>query len=312
MTFAIICSGQGNQHRDMFALTADSAKASHLFASATMLLNGIDPRGMVKREAGNEVFENRTAQILCTLQTLAAINELHASIPPRTVYAGYSVGEVAAWGAAGVFRHIDTLKLVARRAELMSAASVTGDGLVFIRGLPYVTVRRLCEKHGGDISIINPRDAFVVGGGQAFLAAVMQAATDAHAARVSRLPVEVASHTPFLSKVSMRFRSVLEGQRKTYPLPAGARLISGIDGASVSGLNSGLDKLAAQISHTVRWADNLQACVENGATAFLELGPGHALSEMAATSFPNVPSRCLEDFKTMDGAKSWISKWASR
>ncbi|CDZ67697.1 [acyl-carrier-protein] S-malonyltransferase [Neorhizobium galegae bv. orientalis] len=308
MTLAIVCSGQGNQHRDMFALTADSAKASHLFASATMLLNGIDPRSMVKREAADEVFENRTAQILCTLQTLAAITELQQSIPPRAVYAGYSVGEIGAWGAAGVFRHTDTLKLVARRAELMSAASVAGDGLVFIRGLPYVTVRRLCETHGGDISIINPHDAFVVGGRQAFVAAVMQAATDAHAARVRRLPVEVASHTPLLSKVSAMFRNVLEGPCKTYPPPVGARLISGIDGASVSGLNSGLDKLAAQISQSVQWADNLQACVENGATAILELGPGRALSEMAAASFPNVQSRSLEDFKTMDGAKAWIAK----
>lgn len=92
----------------------------------------------------------------------------------------------------------------------------------------------------------------------------------------------------------------------------GARLLSGIDGASVSRLDQGLDKLAAQISYTVRWADNLQDCVENGAMTLLELGPGRALSEMATTSYPDIPSRSLDDFKTLDGARAWISRWTSR
>jgi [acyl-carrier-protein] S-malonyltransferase len=312
MTLAILCSGQGNQNPNMFTLTGACAMASHLFASATMLLDRVDPRIIVRQEAENGVFENRTAQILCTLQSLAAITALKTSIPQRSVFAGYSVGEIAAWGAAGVFRHIDTLTLAARRAEMMSGASAAGDGLVFIRGLAYEAIRRLCEEHHGAIAIINPDDAFVVGGGQAFLGAITRNASEAHATRIVRLPVEVASHTPLLSEVSAQFRSALEGPSKAFPPIAGARLLSGIDGASVSRLDQGLDKLAAQISHTVRWADNLQGCVENGATAFLELGPGRALSEMAATSYPDIPSRSLDDFKTLDGARAWISRWTSR
>ena len=311
MTLAILCSGQGNQNPAMFDLTGNSAAAIHLFACATLLLNHTDPRVMVK-EAGDEVFDNRNAQILCTLQALAAVTELQASIPQRAVYAGYSVGEVAAWGAAGVFRPIDTLKIVARRAELMSATSVAGDGLVFIRGLDYSAVRRLCEAFGGDIAIINPDNAFVVGGGAAFLSAIMLEAEKAGAARVVRLSVKVASHTPILSVAGRKFRVLLESLPRSFPPPSRARLLSGTDGSSVSGLDRGLDKLATQISHTVRWTDNLQSCVESGATAFLELGPGRALSEMAAASHPDIPSRALDEFKTLDGARSWISKWASR
>ncbi len=311
MTLAILCSGQGNQSPDMFSLTGDCAMTSHLFATATMLLNGIDPRVMVRQTADSRIFENRSAQILCTLQSLAAMTALQTSIPQRSVFAGYSVGEIAAWGAAGIFRHIDTLKLAARRAEMMSEASAPGDGLVFIRGLAYDALSRFCEEHGGDIAIINPDDAFVVGGGHAFLSAIMRTAGEAHATRIVRLPVEVASHTPLLSEVSARFRGILGGLPKAFPPTAGARLLSGIDGTGVSQLDRGLDKLAAQISHTVRWADNLRGCVESGATAFLELGPGQALAEMAAKSYPDIPSRSLNEFRTLDGVRAWIAKWTS-
>ena len=51
----------------------------------------------------------------------------------------------------------------------------------------------------------------------------------------------------------------------------------------------GLDKLAAQISQTVQWGDCLQSCLEAGATAFLEFGPGHALSRHGREIEPGLP-----------------------
>jgi [acyl-carrier-protein] S-malonyltransferase len=92
---------------------------------------------------------------------------------------------------------------------------------------------------------------------------------------------------------------------------AGARLLSGVDGAPVIDAETGLDKLAAQISHTVQWADCLQGCVEGGATAFLELGPGSALSEMASGVYRNVTARSLEEFGTVQGARAWLARQSS-
>ena len=94
---------------------------------------------------------------------------------------------------------------------------------------------------------------------------------------------------------------------RQFPPAAGTRLLSGIDGAPVISAEAGLDKLAAQISQTVQWADCLQGCIEAGATAFLELGPGPALSEMVAGAYRDVPTRCLEDFRTLQGARAWLA-----
>ncbi|MEA2799987.1 MAG: [acyl-carrier-protein] S-malonyltransferase, partial [Rhodospirillaceae bacterium] len=48
MTLAVLCSGQGPQRSNMFALTGDAPEAANLFAHAATLLGGRDPREMVQ------------------------------------------------------------------------------------------------------------------------------------------------------------------------------------------------------------------------------------------------------------------------
>jgi [acyl-carrier-protein] S-malonyltransferase len=307
---AILCPGQGWQNPDMFALTGETPEASSLFEHAAKLL-GKDPRDFVRSETSEAVHRNRTGQILCTVQALAAAAALKETIPDRIIVAGYSVGEVAAWGVTGLFGMTDTLDLVARRAEAMDAASLPGDGLLFIRGLSRDDVDRLCKRYEAAVAIVNPGDAFVLGGGPAALHAIAKEAKVMNAVKVIDLPVEVASHTRRLVAASAAFRERLRLTSVTFPPAAGTRLLSGIDGAPVIRVDAGLDKLAAQISQTVQWAGCLQACMEAGATAFLELGPGHALSEMVASAWRDVPTRSLDDFRSIQGARSWLARHAS-
>lgn len=305
MTLAILCSGQGRQHGRMFDLTADVADAAPLFARAAGLLGGADPREFVRTATSEVLHHNRVGQILCTLQTLAAATALRDVLSGRTVVAGYSIGELAAWGVAGALTKADTLSLAARRAELMDGAAGPGEGLLFVRGLSREVVEGLCARHDAAIAIVNPGNAFVLGGPRAGLNGLAKEAAAMHAARAVDVPVEVASHTRRLERASGEFREVLR-HVAVMPLPAGTRLLSGVDGSPVNGPEAGLDKLAAQISQTVQWADCLQGCIEAGATCFFELGPGPALSEMAAGVGPRLPARCLDDFRTLDGARAWL------
>ena len=131
-----------------------------------------------------------------------------------------------------------------------------------------------------------------------------------HALRVVDVAVEVASHTKRLAQASIAYREILLRAPLHFPLRSGTRLLSGIDGAPVFDVSIGLNKLAAQISQTVQWAACLEACVEAGATAFLELGPGPALSEMAAGAYPGLDTRSLDDFKSLDGVRAWLARHA--
>lgn len=307
MTLTILCSGQGRQHREMFALTGDAPEAAHLFAHAATLLGGKDPRDFVRTEPDEALHRNRAGQILCTVQALAAASALAGAIPRGVIIAGHSVGEVAAWGIGGLFDATVTLDLVARRAEAMDAATRAGDGLIFVRGLLREQLDRLCERYDAAIAIVNPGDAFVIGGGREALDRIAADARAMHAARIVALPVEVASHTRRLAGASAVFREALGSVPVVFPPRTSGRILNGIDAAPVVSLASGFDKLAAQISHTVQWADCLQACVEAGATGFLELGPGHALSGMVAGIDTGLSARSLDDFRSLQGVRGWIA-----
>ncbi|WP_338053796.1 acyltransferase domain-containing protein [Tardiphaga robiniae] len=202
MTLAILCSGQGPQHPQMFALTGDTSEAANLFAHASTLLGGRDPRTMARVDSNEALHQNRVGQILCTLQALAATSILRDAWPRKLIVAGYSVGEVAAWSVAGLLDATTTLDLVSRRAEAMDAASIPGDGLLFVRGLSRGVIEDLCNNYDVAVDIVNPGDAYVLGGAGKALDALAEKAKTIGAARVVRVAVNVASHTSRLAAAS--------------------------------------------------------------------------------------------------------------
>jgi [acyl-carrier-protein] S-malonyltransferase len=263
---------------------------------------------MVQTDPDDTLHQNRVGQILCTLQALAATATLRDAWPRRLIIAGYSVGEVAAWSVAGLMDATMTLDLVSRRANAMDASSRPGDGLLFVRGLSYGAVEDLCNRHDAAIAIVDPGDAFVLGGPGVALDIIADVAKRMGAARAVRLAVNVASHTPRLAAASSEFRKILDQTPTKLAPDSNVRLFSGIDGSPVVNISAGLNKLAKQISHTVQWAHCLEGCVEAGASVFFELGPGRALNEMAAGAYPDISARSLEDFRTLQGARAWLAR----
>ena len=306
MSLAILCSGQGTQHRDMFALTADAPEAAGVFAAASDAL-GCDPRAFVRERDETALHANAAGQILCVTQALAAFAALRIASRPRLTIAGYSIGELAAWGCAGVFSAKATIELARLRASLMDAASGPEDSLAFVRGLGRNAIDALCARHDSAIAIINPGAVFVLGGARNDLRELCEEALSRGAAKAGPLKVNVASHTPRLAAASAGFRAGLAAQQAGPRLP-GIRLISGIDASAVLNFEAGLDKLAAQISQTIDWAACLDACIEAGVDTFIELGPGRALAAMAEEAYPGMRTRSLDDFRSLDGARGWVDK----
>ena len=306
MTLALLCSGQGRQHADMFALTAGAAAAAPVFAAATRTLGGRHPLDLLVQ--GDEaIHANMTGQILCCTQALAAHAALREAIGPKVTLAGYSVGELAAWGCAGLLPADATLALAHRRAEIMDEVGGLGGGLVFVRGLRREKVDDLCARFDAAVAIVNPGNSYVIGGLGPSLAEFCQAATRAGASRAGLLAVHVASHTARLAPAVPVFRAALDGAGLRSLRP-GIRLLSGIDGTHVSDIRNGADKLAEQIAQTVQWATCLETCAESGVTACLELGPGRALADMVVEAYPDIQARSIDEFRSLDGVRAWIKQ----
>jgi [acyl-carrier-protein] S-malonyltransferase len=305
---AILCSGQGYQRSDMFDLLADAPEATPIFKRARLILDGEDPRELVRRATNDALHLDKVGQILCCTQAIAAWAVVRTKVPRPLVVAGYSVGELAAWGVAGLLDDQSVLDLALERAAAMDEATTEPSGLVAIRGLDRAALDPICRAHGAYIAIVNGDDQMLVGGGRRALDAVVHDAQAAGASHTTALPVAVASHTPLLAAASDRFRQVLTKAHLPAEVPADVRLLSGIDGAAVFDVGAGADKLARQIKQTVDWAACMESCRAAGVAKVVELGPGNALARLTHEFIPDSDVHSLSEFHSLSGFEHWVQR----
>jgi [acyl-carrier-protein] S-malonyltransferase len=303
---AIFCSGQGYQGAGMFDLLADATEAEPVFEAAKSVLGGKDPRRLVREASNDDLHTDKLGQILCCTQAMAAWTVLKAKVPRPLLVAGYSVGELAAWGVAGLIDYESVFDLAARRATAMDGATKEPSGLVAIHGLKRDTVDRICKAYGAYVAIINAQDRMLVGGTRKALDAVARDARVAGAERTTMLPVAVPSHTPLLAGASDEFRQVLAKTQLPAAVPSDVRLLSGIDGDTVFDVHMGAEKLARQIEQTVDWAACMESCRAAGVAKVVELGPGDALARMMHEVTPLGDVHSLSQFHSLSGLQHWI------
>ncbi|SCB33012.1 ACP S-malonyltransferase [Rhizobium multihospitium] len=304
MTLALLCSGQGHQNREMFRLLAAEPEAQPIFEAATAVL-GTHPADFCRTAPEAALHANREGQILCVTRALAITCALFPTgAPGEAMVAGYSVGEMAAWGVAGIWSPMDTLRLVDQRARAMDAAGGPDDGLGYVRGLPKAAVQELADRFGCAIAIVNPDLLFILGGARQSIDALCTAALEEGAVRAAPMSVHVASHTPRLTGAVAPFDKALASAVMSRPT---LRLMTAIGATLVVNPERARGGLARQLAERIDWADVIEALAERGVTTILELGPGRALAEMAAPALPGIRVRAVDDFHSLTGIQAWLA-----
>jgi len=300
MGLGILCPGQGSQGPGMLDLLDGEPTAQRALDQAGLAL-GRDLRELVRN--GTDLYRNRVAQpLLCAVQA-ATWAALAPQLPAPRVFAGYSVGELAAYGCAGALPVSQLASLARHRALLMDAASVAPSGLVAVRGLGRPRVEALCHRFGTEIAIVVGIDRFVIGGASDSLTALREAVSSTGAV-LSPLPVDVAAHTSVLAPAGSAFRQELAASAITAPT---VPVLAGVDGMPVHTRDGAIEALSRQIHTTIDWATCLQTLTELGCTALLELGPGSALARLARDALPHLPARSVADFRSLGGVAAWVA-----
>ena len=298
MSLALLCPGQGAQHAAMFDRVRDLPAARDVLHAAGAVLD----RDVFDAAADDARFDNALAQPLLCAATLAHWQGLRDGLPAPVVVAGYSIGELAAHAVAGSVDTATCLALAAQRARLMDAASPADAGMQAVLGLQRHTLQPLCDAHGAHVAIANGQDHFIVGGTQASLRALADAACT-QGAEIRPLPVHVPAHTPLLQAAVAPFAAALDASPLQAPrLP----LLAGIDARPVRDRAAAVHTLSAQLAQTIEWAQVMRQAFERGARVFLQLGPGNALARMVAPSYPCCEVRAVEEFQSLDGAAAWV------
>jgi [acyl-carrier-protein] S-malonyltransferase len=210
--------------------------------------------------------------------------------------AGYSIGELAAYGVAGAWPPEETVRLAGARAALMDAAAAgQPQGLAAVSGIDAV----LIPAH---IAIVTGHDSCIVGGTLAQLDALPACLPGV---RIQRLPVAVASHTPLMQSAVGPFARLLAGAPFA---PLRFPVLAGTDASRVMRRELAIARLSGQLMETIEWAACMDVEVEAGITVALELGPGAALSRMLQARHPQVACRSVADFQTLAGIAAWVGR----
>jgi len=306
MSFALLCPGQGAQHPGMLNIATHHAVSAEVLRAATAAL-GEDLHAWLADPV--LLFENARAQPLVCISQLAWWAALREQLPSPIAFAGYSVGELAAYGVADALDTAALASLARDRARLMdAAASAEPGGVIALRGLSRAAAAEMCAGKRAFIAIVIDEDAYVIGGTQSALDAVTETARRA-SAQVTCLRVGVASHTPLLAAAAAGFRTALEAS----PLSAPARpVVAGIDSSWVVTRGRAIGALSEQIARTIEWSRCIDALYERGCRVFLELGPGAALSRMVRKRLHRVEARSVDEFRAPAAVAAWVARSVAR
>lgn len=297
MGYALIFSGQGMQHAAMLPWLENTEP----IRLAAQRLDISDWRECLSDPAW--LSANRHAQILLTACALAAWQQIAPDLPPPDMIAGYSVGELSAFSAAGVFDIDTALQLAEERAAAMDACAMEQPGgMLGVTGLPLARVQQVCDALGLYVAIDNGPMSCVLGGLAERLHAA-ELACERLGASCTRLKVQVASHTPLMTAARASFENVLNDcafHRPTAPLLASATA------ERVRDAGQAKRDLAAQIDRTLLWNECMEAIHAKGVRCVLEVGAGQSLARLWNQRFTDVPARSADEFRSRTGIVHWV------
>jgi [acyl-carrier-protein] S-malonyltransferase len=215
-----------------------------------------------------------------------------------TTYAGLSLGEYTALHLAGVFSFEQGLKLVAARGRYMQEAAVaTPSGMVAIMGADEPAIRNLCEENAkGDVLVpanFNAPGQVVVSGTLAACDRVLKGA-EAAGFKAVALKVAGAFHSPLMQSGADKMRDELAKVAFANPKKTVYSNVTGKPHGSAESIKA---LLVEQITHPVRWQQNMQAIIAGGEARYIELAPGRTLAGLAKRINRRLPVESISEKK---------------
>jgi [acyl-carrier-protein] S-malonyltransferase len=201
--------------------------------------------------------------------------------------AGHSLGEYAALVAAEVLAFEDALMLVAERGRLMNEVGSSLDqptGMAAVLGLPDEAAESICRDAGVDLANLNAPGQIVLSGPQSGLEVAAELARAAGARRVVPLQVSAAFHSRWMRPMSEQFsRHLGEAPFDEPKIP----VVANVTARPAPGAQDIRRLLEMQTYSPVRWVESVQYMVEQGASTFVEVGPGKVLSGLVKRIAPD-------------------------
>ncbi|MBM0658893.1 ACP S-malonyltransferase [Capnocytophaga genosp. AHN8471] len=271
-----IFPGQGAQFVGMgLDLYEKSAEAKALFEATNGIL-GFSITDIMFSGTDEDLKQTKVTQPAIFLHSVILSKVLGKNFAPQMV-AGHSLGEFSALVANGALSFEDGLQLVAKRAAAMQKACELQPGtMAAVLGLEDAKVEELCATIDGIVTPANYNcpGQLVISGELKAVEAACEKMKEAGAKKALILSVSGAFHSVLMKPAEEELAAAIEQTTFHKPL---CPVYQNVTTTAVSDENAIKTNLIKQLTAPVKWTQSVQQMIADGATEFIEVGPGKVL-----------------------------------
>ena len=277
---AFVFPGQGAQFVGMAKDLYDSNEKVRALMDRANEILGFSITDIMFNGTDEDLRQTRVTQPAVFLHSVALAISLGDDFNPDMV-AGHSLGEFSALVAAGAMKFEDGLRLVSARAQAMQkACELNPSTMAAILALPDEKVEEVCAAIEGVVPAnYNCPGQLVISGTNEGIDAACEQLKAAGAKRALKLKVGGGFHSPCMEPARAELAEAIDATEFSVPRCPVYQNVDALphtDPAEIKGT------LIAQLTAPGRWTRTVQNMVADGATEFVELGPGKTLQGLVS------------------------------
>lgn len=273
---AYVFPGQGAQFVGMgHDLYNSSNEAKNYFDKANDIL-GFGITDIMFAGSDEDLKQTKVTQPAVFLHSVISALVMGTDFRPDMV-AGHSLGEFSALVASGALSFEDGLRLVSARAFAMQkACEINPSTMAAVLGLDDNKVEEICSQIDGVVVAANYNcpGQLVISGKKDDVAKACELMKEAGAKRALPLQVGGGFHSPCMQPAKEELEKAIRATVFSKPV---CPVYQNVDGKPYTDVENIKNNLIAQLTSPVRWTQTVRNMAADGATEFVELGPGTVL-----------------------------------